>query len=46
LGAHLCPAGICQQDIGAPEPIRPDGVHFSVVSSEELARWVFGELER
>jgi peptidoglycan/LPS O-acetylase OafA/YrhL len=46
LGAHLCPAGLCQQDIGAREPIRPDGVHFSIDSSKELARWVFGELQR
>ncbi|MEO6598780.1 MAG: acyltransferase family protein [Polyangiaceae bacterium] len=45
LGAYLCPAGICQQDIGGREPIRPDGVHFSIDSSKALARWVFGELQ-
>jgi hypothetical protein len=46
LGGHLCPAGICQQDIDGHEPIRPDGVHFSIDSSSELARWVFAELKR
>ena len=46
LGGHLCPAGVCQQDVGLPEPVRPDGVHFSIDSSRELASWVFGELQR
>jgi hypothetical protein len=41
----LCPAGVCQQDIAGHEPIRPDGVHFSIDSSKDLARWVFGELQ-
>ncbi|HKO50330.1 MAG TPA: acyltransferase family protein [Polyangiaceae bacterium] len=46
IGAQLCPGGVCQQDIGASEPIRPDGVHFSIDASKGLAHWVYEELRR
>jgi hypothetical protein len=46
VGARLCPAGICQQDVGASELVRPDGVHFSIDASRGLARWVYDELRR
>ena len=46
LAGHLCPAGVCQQDVGGSEPVRPDGVHFSMDASRDLARWVFDELKR
>ncbi len=46
IGNKLCPAGVCQQDVGASEPVRPDGVHFSIDASKDLARWVYAELRR
>lgn len=46
VGARLCPDGVCQQDVGASEPIRPDGVHFSIDASKGLAHWVYEELRR
>jgi len=45
VGGHLCPGGVCQQDVGASEPVRPDGVHFSIDASKDLARWVYEELQ-
>ena len=44
IGAHLCPGGVCRQDVGASEPVRPDGVHFSIDASKDLAHWVYEEL--
>jgi len=44
IGSHLCPDGVCQQDVGASEPVRPDGVHFSIDASKGLAHWVYEEL--
>ncbi|MEI9940887.1 MAG: acyltransferase family protein [Pseudomonadota bacterium] len=44
IGNRLCPDGVCQQDVGASEPIRPDGVHFSIDASKGLAHWVYEEL--
>ena len=46
VGAHLCPDGVCQQEVGEIEPIRPDGVHFSIDGAQGLSRWVFDELRR
>jgi peptidoglycan/LPS O-acetylase OafA/YrhL len=46
VGARLCPGGTCQQDVGASEPVRPDGVHFSIDASKGLAQWVYEELSR
>ena len=46
VGTRLCPGGVCQQDVGASEPIRPDGVHFSIDASKGLAQWVYEELRR
>lgn len=46
LRAHLCPGDSCQQDVGASEPIRPDGVHFSIDASRGLASWLYDELRR
>jgi len=46
VGARLCPEGVCQQEVGASEPVRPDGVHFSIDASKGLARWVYEELRR
>ena len=46
LGARLCPKSVCEQDIGATEPVRPDGMHFSIDGAHELARWVYDETRR
>jgi peptidoglycan/LPS O-acetylase OafA/YrhL len=46
LCARLCPGGICEQDVGGGEPVRPDGVHFSIDSAQSLARWVYEEIRR
>lgn len=46
IGTRLCPDGVCQQDVGASEAIRPDGVHFSIDASKALAHWVYEELRR
>jgi peptidoglycan/LPS O-acetylase OafA/YrhL len=46
IGARLCPAGVCEQDVGRGEPIRPDGVHFSIDSAQGLARWVYEEIRQ
>ncbi|HYP77381.1 MAG TPA: acyltransferase family protein [Polyangiaceae bacterium] len=46
VAEHLCPGGVCQQDVGTSEPIRPDGVHFSIDASKGLAHWVYEELRR
>jgi peptidoglycan/LPS O-acetylase OafA/YrhL len=46
VGNRLCPDGVCQQDTGASEPVRPDGVHFSIDASKGLAQWVYEELSR
>ncbi|HEX3853440.1 MAG TPA: acyltransferase family protein [Polyangiaceae bacterium] len=46
VGARLCPGGVCQQDIGGDEPVRPDGVHFSIDSAQSLWRWVYEEIRR
>ena len=46
VGAHLCPNGVCQQDVGAKELLRPDGVHFSIDASKGISRWVYQELRR
>lgn len=45
VATRLCPGGICEQDIGASEPVRPDGVHFSIVASRGIARWVYDEIQ-
>ena len=46
IGKRLCPDGVCQQDVGASEFVRPDGVHFSIDASRGLAHWVYQELRR
>jgi len=46
IGARLCPGGVCQQEVGASELVRPDGVHFSIDASKGLAHWVYEELRR
>jgi len=46
VGARLCPGGVCQQDVGGSEPVRPDGVHFSIDSAQSLSRWVYEEIRR
>jgi hypothetical protein len=46
VAARLCPGGVCQQDIGASEPVRPDGVHFSIDAARGLSRWVYDEIRR
>jgi peptidoglycan/LPS O-acetylase OafA/YrhL len=45
IGNRLCPDGVCQQDVGASEFVRPDGVHFSIDASKGLAQWVYEELQ-
>jgi hypothetical protein len=44
IGGKLCPGGVCQQDVGAGELVRPDGVHFSIDASKGLSQWVYEEL--
>ena len=44
VAARLCPRGTCQQDVGARELVRPDGVHFSVEGARSFARWAHDEL--
>jgi peptidoglycan/LPS O-acetylase OafA/YrhL len=44
VAERLCAGGVCQQDVGESEPIRPDGVHFSIDASKGLAHWVYEEL--
>ena len=46
VAARLCPGDVCQQDVGAREPVRPDGVHFSIDAASALSRWVYDELRR
>jgi len=46
VASRLCTDGVCQQDVGESEPIRPDGVHFSIDASKGLAHWVYEELRR
>jgi peptidoglycan/LPS O-acetylase OafA/YrhL len=46
VGARLCPGGVCEQDVGLSEPVRPDGVHFSIDSAQGLSRWVYEEIRR
>lgn len=45
LGGKMCATGVCQQDVGADEPLRPDGVHFSIAPAQALSRWVFEQLQ-
>ena len=45
LGARLCPHGVCQQDAPDMEPIRPDGVHFSLAGAHALSHWVFEQIQ-
>lgn len=44
LGARLCPGGQCQKEFVDNEPIRPDGVHFSLVAARPISRWVLEQL--
>jgi peptidoglycan/LPS O-acetylase OafA/YrhL len=46
IGGHLCPGGVCEQDVGKSEPVRPDGVHFSVDGAQALSRWIYEEIRR
>jgi lysophospholipase L1-like esterase len=45
LGSQLCPNGVCQQDVGAPSLVRPDGVHFSISGAHDLTRWLFAQIQ-
>jgi lysophospholipase L1-like esterase len=45
LGARLCPDGHCQQEFVGNEPVRPDGVHFSLAGAHALSRWVFEQIQ-
>ncbi len=38
--AQLCPNGACQLELPNGEPLRPDGVHFSLDGAGGTARWV------
>jgi len=44
LAQHVCPKGICAMD-GDGEPIRPDGVHYSVKGAHEVALWTLAQLQ-
>ncbi len=46
LGGKMCADGVCAQDVGANEPLRPDGVHFSIAATQPLSRWVFDQLQQ
>jgi hypothetical protein len=51
LETHVCPATPDGSDppcnmFSDGEPIRPDGLHFDGVGSEEVARWTLDELAR
>ena len=43
---QLCPQGICTKDLPSAEPIRPDGVHFSIEGARQTAAWVLEEMRR
>ena len=45
LGRQLCPNGVCQQDVGALAPVRPDGVHFSITGAHALTRWLLTQIQ-
>lgn len=45
LGAKMCTNGVCQQYVGPGEALRPDGVHFSILPAQPVARWVFEQLQ-
>ncbi|MRG91136.1 SGNH/GDSL hydrolase family protein [Polyangium spumosum] len=45
LMGHVCPTPACRVESDG-KPIRPDGLHFDGVGTEETARWVLGELGR
>jgi len=45
LATRLCPNGVCQQEVPGQEPIRPDGVHFSLSGAHALSHWVFEQLQ-
>jgi peptidoglycan/LPS O-acetylase OafA/YrhL len=45
LGARLCPDGRCQQELVGNQPVRPDGVHFSLAGAHALSRWVFEQIQ-
>jgi peptidoglycan/LPS O-acetylase OafA/YrhL len=46
LSARLCPNGVCEQETSGGEPVRPDGVHFSLAGAHSLSRWVFEQIQR
>lgn len=43
LGGHLCPDGACTLKSHG-DSIRPDGLHFSGVGADEIARWILATL--
>lgn len=44
--AQLCPGGQCLQSLPNGEPLRPDGVHFSMPGAAGTARWALAQLSR
>jgi hypothetical protein len=46
LSARLCPNGSCERETASGEPVRPDGVHFSLEGAHSLSRWVFEQIQR
>jgi peptidoglycan/LPS O-acetylase OafA/YrhL len=46
MQAQLCPAGRCQLTLPNGEPLRPDGVHFSMPGATGTARWAIAQLSR
>lgn len=43
---QLCPQGICTKNLASAEPLRPDGVHFSIDGARHTATWVLNEMRR
>ncbi len=46
FGEQLCPSGVCKTELPDKNPIRPDGVHFSMAGSHDAAHWVFDRMRR
>jgi peptidoglycan/LPS O-acetylase OafA/YrhL len=42
LAGYVCPGGSCRLTDGG-QPLRPDGVHFSITAGAGVGRWVFAQ---
>lgn len=46
MQAQLCPGGQCLRSLPNGEPLRPDGVHFSMPGATGTARWALEQISR